>query len=214
MRLRFLLWICLVFILGSAVAADIPYVFNESSYDVGRYDSDQLVNISTSSPELAGVPPISAPENSEILLFPASRTYKTIGEIKNEFDYKVWQKKGRVFFSQGRYEEALQAFDQSIQVNPKSAESWNYKGIVLLLTYKYEEAMKFFDVAIALEPSFATAWNNKAEALYAMGRYDEAILACDRAIQLDPSSSDAWYTKALVLKKEAHFAFTRARELA
>jgi len=214
MRLCFLVWLCLVFLLWPAAAEDIPFVFNESSYDVGRYDSDQLVNISTSSPELAGVPPISAPENSEILLFPASRTYKTVGEIKNEFDYKVWQKKGRVFFSQGRYEEALQAFDQSIQVNPKSAESWNYKGIVLLLTYKYEEAMKFFDVAIALEPSFATAWNNKAEALYAMGRYDEAILACDRAIQLDSSSPDSWYTKALILKKEAHAAFTRARELA
>jgi tetratricopeptide (TPR) repeat protein len=214
MRLRVLLWFCLVFPLGSAVAADIPYVFNESSYDVGRYDSDQLANISASSPELAGVPPISAPENSEILLFPASRTYKTIGEIKNEFDYKVWQKKGRVFFDQGRYEEALQAFDQSIQINPSYAESWNYKGIVLLLTYKCEEAIKCFEVAIALDSSFATAWNNKAGALYAMGRYDEAILACDRAIQLDPRSADTWYTKALILKKEAHAAFARARELA
>lgn len=214
MRLRFLLWIGLVFLLEPAAAADIPFIFNESSNDVGRYDSDQLVNISTSSPELAGVPPISAPENSEILLFPASRTYKTVGEIKNEFDYKIWQKKGRVFFSQGRYEEALQAFDQSIQMNPNYAESWNYKGIVLLLTYEYEEAIKCFEVAIALDPSFATAWNTKAGALYAIGRYDEAIMACDRAIQLDPRSANAWYTKALILKKEAHAAFTRARELA
>jgi tetratricopeptide (TPR) repeat protein len=214
MRLRFLLWLGLVFLLEPTAAADIPFIFNESSNDLGRYDSDQLVNISTSSPELARVPPISTPENSEILLFPASRTYKTVGEIKNEFDYKVWQKKGQFFFNQGRYEEALQAFDQSIQMNPKSAESWNYKGIVLLLTDKCEEAMKFFDVAIALEPSFATAWNNKAEALYAMGRYEEAIMACDKAIQLDPRSANAWYTKALILKKEAHAAFTRARELA
>lgn len=214
MRLRVLLWLGLVFLLEPAAAADIPFVFNESSNDVGRYDSDQLVNISTSSPELAGVPPISAPENSEILLFPASRTYKTVGEIKNEFDYKVWQKKGQVFFSQGRYEKALQAFDQSIQMNPKSAESWSYKGIVLLLTYKYEEAIKCFEVAIALDSSFATTWNNKAEALYAMGRYDEAIMACDKAIQLDPRSANAWYTKALILKAEAHAAFARARELA
>jgi tetratricopeptide (TPR) repeat protein len=214
MRLRFLVWLGLVVLLGPATSVDIPFIFNESSYDVGRYGSDQLVNISASSPELAGVPPISAPENNEILLFPTSRTYKTVGEIKNEFDYKVWQKKGQVFFSQGRYGEALQTFDKSIQMNPKYAESWNYKGIVLLLTCKFEEAIKCFDVAIALEPSFATAWNNKGEALYAMGRYDEAIQACDRAIQLDPRSADTWYTKALILKKEAHAAFARARELA
>jgi tetratricopeptide (TPR) repeat protein len=214
MRLRVLLWLSLVFLLEPAAAADIPFIFNESSYDVGKYNSDQLANISTSSPELAGVPPISAPDNGEILLFPASRTYKTVGEIKNEFDYKVWQKKGRVFFSQGRYDEALHAFDQSIQMNPKSVESWRYKGIVLLLTYKYEEAMTFFDVAIALDPSFATAWNNKAEALYAMGRYDEAIIACDKAIQLDQKSADAWYAKALILEKEAQEAFAKAKELA
>ena len=213
MRSCFLLWLGLVLLLGPAAAADIPYVFDESLHDVGRYDSDQLVNISASSPELIGVPPISSPKENEILLFPASRTYKTVGDIKKEFDYKVWQKKAQVFFSQGRYEEALQAFDQSIQMNPKYAESWNNKGVVLLRTWKCEEAIKCFDVAIALEPSFATAWNNKAEALYVMDLYEEAIQACDKAIQLDPMSANAWYTKALLLKKEAHAAFAKAREL-
>jgi tetratricopeptide (TPR) repeat protein len=214
MRLCFLVWLGLVFLLGPAAAVDVPYVFNESSYDVGRYDSDQLVNISASSPELAGVPPISAPKDNEILVFPGSRAYKTVGEIKKDFDYRVWQKKGQVLFSQGRYEEALQVFDQSIQMNPKSAESWNYKGIMLLVTCKCNEAIKCFDVAIALEPSFVAALNNKSGALYAMGRYDEAIMACDKAIQLDPMSANAWYTKALILKAEAHAAFAKAGELA
>jgi tetratricopeptide (TPR) repeat protein len=214
MRLSFLLWIGLVFLLEPATAADIPFVFNESSNDVVRYDSDQLVNISTSSPELAGVPPISAPADSEILLFPASRTYKTVGEIKNEFDYKVWQKKGRIFFSQGRYEEALQALDQSIKMNPRSAESWNERGNVLMAANRYNEALKCYEVAIALDPSFASAWINKAQALNAMDRYDEAVSACDKAIHLDPMSSDTWYTKALILEKEAQETFTKAKELA
>jgi tetratricopeptide (TPR) repeat protein len=213
MMLRILLWLCLVFLMGPAAAADIPYVFNESSYDMGRYDSDQLINISASSPELAGVPSISTPEDSEILAFPGRSAYKTVGEVKKEFGYKVWQKKGVILFSQGRHEEALQAFDQSIQMNPKSAESWNNKGIVLLATCKCEEAIKCFDVAIALEPSFAAAWINKAEALYAIGKYKEANTACDKAIQLDPRSADAWHTKALILKTEADTAFARAREL-
>jgi tetratricopeptide (TPR) repeat protein len=214
MRLLVLLWFCLVFLLEPAVAADIPFVFNESSNDVGKYDSDQLANISTSSPELAGVPPISAPDNGEILLFPASRTYKTIGEIKTEFDYMAWQIKGQVLFGQGRDEEALQAFDKSIQMNPKCAECWNEKGIVLIAANRLEEALTCFEVAIALEPSFSLVWNNKAEALYAMGRYDEAILACDKAINLDPASVEAWLTKALILRKEAQEAFNKAKELA
>jgi tetratricopeptide (TPR) repeat protein len=213
MKLSFLLWLELIFLLGPAAAADIPYVFNDSSYNVGSYNSDQLVNISAASPELVGVPPVSAPRDSEVLLFPESKTYKTVGEIKDEFDYKVWQKKGTILFNQGRYYEALQAFDQSIQMNPKIAESWSYKGIVLLVTHQYREAIKCFDVATALKSSFAGAWNNKAEALYAMGRYDEAIEACDKAIQIDPWSANAWYTKGRILKTEAEDAFANAREI-
>ncbi len=213
MKLSFLLWIGLIFLLEPALTADIPFVFNNSSYDVDSYNSDQLVNISASSPELDGVPPVSAPRDSEVLLFPESKTYKTLGEIKDEFDYRVWQKKGIILFNQGRYDEALQAFDQSIQMNPQIAESWNYKGIMLLATCKCNEAIKCFDVAIALEPSFVAAWNNKAGALYAMGRYDEAIKACDGAIQLDPRYANAWYTKALIFKAEALTAFAKASML-
>lgn len=209
-----LLWLGLVILFGTAAADDIPYVFNENSYDVGRYDSEQLVNISASSPDLAGVPPISSPKNSDILLFPVSKSYKTVGEIRDEYDYKVWQKKGQVLLNQNRYEEALQAFDQSIQMNPRSAENWNDKGVVQIAAYNYEEALKCFEVAIALEPSFATAWNNKAQILYALGRYDEAILTCDQAIQLEPMSAEAWYTKSLILGKEAQKAFAKAKELA
>ena len=213
MKLSFLLWIGLIFLLEPALAADIPYVFNNSSYDVGSYNSDQLVNISAASPELAGVPPVSASGDSEVLLFPESKTYKTVGEIKDEFDYRVWQKKGMILFDQGRYDEALQAFDQSMQMNPKIAESWNYKGVVLLVMHQDREAIKCFDVATALEPSFATAWNNKAEAFYAMGRYDEALQACDKAIQIDLWSAKAWYTKGRILKTEAEDAFANAREI-
>ena len=213
MKLSFLLWIGLIFLLEPALTADIPFVFNNSSYDVGSYNSDQLVNISASSPELAGVPPVSASRDSEVLLFPENKTYKTVGEIKNEFDYRVWQKKGMILFNQGRYDEALQAFDQSIQMNPKIAESWRYKGVVLLVTHHDREAIMCFDVATALEPSFATAWNNKAEAFYAMGRYDEALLACDKAIQIDLWSAKAWYIKGRILKTEAEDAFSNARKI-
>lgn len=209
-----LLWLGLVILFGTAAADDIPYVFNENSYDVGRYDSEQLVNISASSSDLAGVPPISSPKNSDILLFPVSKSYKTVGEIRDEYDYKVWQKKGQVLLNQNRFEEALQAFDQSIQMNPQSAENWNDKGVVQIAAYNFEDALKCFEVAIALEPSFATAWNNKAQILYALGRYDEAILTCDQAIQLEPMSAEAWYTKSLILGKEAQKALAKAKELA
>lgn len=41
-------------------------------------------------PVLSGVPPISSPKDSEILVFPASRACKTVGEIKTAFGARTW----------------------------------------------------------------------------------------------------------------------------
>ena len=34
-------------------------------------------------------------------------------------------------YGQGQYEEALQAFDKAIEINPQYGEAWYYKGIIL-----------------------------------------------------------------------------------
>lgn len=196
----------------TGLAADVPFVF-EGSADLSNLTADQIRNISASSPELAGVPGISTSNDSDIVLFPESRTYKTVGELKNEYHRRVLQNTGLVLLNQGRFSEAFKAFDQSIRLDPTDARAWNLKGIALMAMSRCEEAIRCFDVAIALDPLFAAAWNNKAEALYATGNYDEANAACDRAIQIDPSAPDAWYTKGRILKTQSREAFTKARKI-
>lgn len=197
MMLSFLRWLCLALLVGSGAAADIPYVFNENSSGVAGYTSDQLEEISASSPELAGVPSISTPADNEVLEFPGSRdssdskNYRTVGEVKRAFSFRALQEKGMILLSMGRYEEALQAFNQALRRNPDYAEGWNCKGIILMQMDRCREAIRCFDRAIALRPSFAAAWNNKAEALWAMGKYREAMRACERAIELNSRYGDS-----------------------
>jgi len=206
-------------IIGVGLADDMPFVFNENSSGTANYTSDQLRNISASSPELAGVPSISSPPDNEILTFPGNRdttngkTYRTVGELKKTFNSKAWQEKGVVFFNLGMYEEALQAFDQAIKLSPKNADNFNSKGVALAQLGKYSEAIKCFDKAIGLKPLFPVPWINKAEALHALGKYQDAIKASDKAIGLDPKYAMAWYSKGLILKAEAEAAFAKAREL-
>jgi hypothetical protein len=64
-------WIGLCLLFWPGMAADIPYVFNESPSGLADYSSDQLENISASSPELAGVPPISGHLIMRYWCFPA-----------------------------------------------------------------------------------------------------------------------------------------------
>ncbi|MDD4651031.1 MAG: tetratricopeptide repeat protein [Methanothrix sp.] len=219
MRQYTLLGLCLFLFVGGAASSDIPFVFDENSSNLNGYHLGQLENISNASPDLVGVPPISDLNDSEILIFPVdsssegNKSYRTVGEIKEEFDYKFWQKKGQILFSQGRYDESLSAFDQSVKENPKSAEGWNDMGFVLMNMHRYDEAIGCFDVAVALDPSLSDAWNSKADALYSLGRYDESLRACDAALRQDPMLAKAWFTRALILKKQAREAFIIAREL-
>ena len=53
---------------------------------------------------------------------------------------------------QGKYDEAIKAYDEAIRLDPKYADAWNNKGTALNNQGKYDEAIKAYDEAIRLDP--------------------------------------------------------------
>jgi len=86
-------------------------------------------------------------------------------------------KKGEDLLLQGRYERALKAFDEAIELNPKEAMPWFNRGIVLGELGRNEESLRDFDRAIEIDPNFGEAWFNKAVILQKQGMSKEAINA-------------------------------------
>ena len=80
--------------------------------------------------------------------------------------------------------EAIEAFDEAIKLNPKNATIWNNKGKAFNRLNRNDEAIKAFDEAIRLDPKYAYAWNNKGIALDFLGRTKEADAAFARAKML------------------------------
>ena len=64
------LLISIVLLTASSLAADVPFVFGEGSRDIAGFTSTQLEQASSSSPDLAGVPSVSSPSDSEVLELP------------------------------------------------------------------------------------------------------------------------------------------------
>jgi hypothetical protein len=54
-------------ILGLGLAADIPYVFDQSTSGIADYTPAQLESTRAASPELSGVPSVSTPKDDEVL---------------------------------------------------------------------------------------------------------------------------------------------------
>jgi hypothetical protein len=91
-------------IIGLGLAADIPYVFDQSTSSIADYTPAQLESMRAASPDLAGVPSVSTPPDSEVLDFPVtgggsapgSTTEKKVGDLKKVFDSRVEPDNSRV----------------------------------------------------------------------------------------------------------------------
>jgi tetratricopeptide (TPR) repeat protein len=129
-----------------------------------------------------------------------------------------WYNKGVALGNQGQYDEAIQAFDEAIRLDPNDVRAWNDKGLALVKQGKYDEAIETYDEAIRIDPNNSKAWNRKGTALTEQGKYDEAIKAYDEAIRLNPNYAMAWNNEGEALKAlgrttEANAAFAKAKEL-
>ncbi|MFZ3149172.1 MAG: tetratricopeptide repeat protein [Methanothrix sp.] len=110
-----------------------------------------------------------------------------------------WVDQSVALIKQSKYDEAIQACDKAIELEPEYAMPWNNKGSALAVQGKYNESIPAYDKAIELDPKFAWPWNNKGSSLASQGKYNESIPAYDKAIELDPKYAMAWNNKAISL---------------
>ncbi|MBK7386844.1 MAG: tetratricopeptide repeat protein [Methanothrix sp.] len=112
---------------------------------------------------------------------------------------------GHFLCDNGRYDDAIKAFNKVTGLNPNSTSTWNEKGKVLKLQNRHNDAIIAFNRALELDPKFIDAWNNKGMALYDQGEYDKAVVAYDNALKVKPKYARTWYNKGLVLYAQGKY---------
>lgn len=99
-----------------------------------------------------------------------------------------------------KYDEAIEAYDDILQLNPNYVQAWNGKGILLHAIGKTNEALTAFDEAIRIDPNYAPGWYNKGNILATLGYKNQAIISFTKASQLNPG--DTTYREALTSLKK------------
>ncbi|GHO95422.1 hypothetical protein KSF_054700 [Reticulibacter mediterranei] len=117
-----------------------------------------------------------------------------------------------------KYQEALEAFEQAISLDPNNARIFLAKGTLLIMLNRHQEALEAFEQAISLNSNKAPVFLVKGVILGKLGRLQDALEAYERAISLDPNNTNAHHNKGIVLGKlgrlqDALEAFERAISL-
>jgi len=86
----------------------------------------------------------------------------------------------------GRYKEAVECHDKSLQIDVSYRQAWNNLGRVKHLLYDYDEAIECFDRAIALDPKYFQAWHGKGMVLRDLGKHELALKCFSRVLDINP----------------------------
>jgi tetratricopeptide (TPR) repeat protein len=149
--------------------------------------------------------------------------YLSQQETIEEATSKAWNTKGEILFGLARFDEAIDAFNRSLEVASKKSNFraivlYN-KGAALARLQRLDEAVRFFDMALEMNPSHEDARKNRERCLRAKRKetgqedksleyyeqgysyflqqeYNKALDALDKAILANPSHSGAYALRA------------------
>lgn len=114
----------------------------------------------------------------------------------------AYNNRGNAYNAEGKYELAIQDYDESIKLNPDYAKPFNNRGVAYRKKGDYDRAVADFDAAIKIDPNYADAFANRAEVYQKKGDYGGALKDFDEAIRLQPTSAavlnERCWTRAII----------------
>ncbi|WP_440952348.1 tetratricopeptide repeat protein [Methanococcoides sp. FTZ1] len=147
--------------------------------------------------------------------------------------------KGYVLFELGRYEEALEKYDEAADILDEMQQLLLEEGIedeannvakramdirfnkcfILFRLQRYEDTLQIIDETLSRKPEDPKIIFSKGFVLFSISRYEEALHILERAIEMQPEFPDPWYCKAnalyqMELFEDALEAYSKAIEYA
>ncbi len=126
----------------------------------------------------------------KIVLALLALTTLCVCAVAQEDTADKWYKKGLDLGRNGSYEEAVNAYNRAIELEPNNVTFYtaivpnlNTLAFIANNQSKRNESMKAINKALQLDPGNPLAWEMKGEVLSQMEKYNESVDAYDKAIK-------------------------------
>jgi tetratricopeptide (TPR) repeat protein len=97
-----------------------------------------------------------------------------------------WFETGYSYQISRKYNDAVDAYNNALKLNPNDAESYCNRGYAHYKLGDHRQAIGDFEKAIRLNPRYARAYYGRGNAYYKLENFDKAIKDYDRTIELYP----------------------------
>ena len=107
---------------------------------------------------------------------------------KNPDNPEAWLELGNLYFDTGKYQEAIRAYTNYLDMKPDNADVWTDLGVMYRRIRNPAEAIVSFDKAIELNPRHEQARYNKGVVLYYdLEKREEAKQTWRELMQINPN---------------------------
>jgi tetratricopeptide (TPR) repeat protein len=106
--------------------------------------------------------------------------------------------------SEGRYSEAIAAYQAVLKRDPKNVDAMTHLGLIVAIGGHADSALETFDKALAIDPDYAPALLYRGQVLYeAKKDVAGAVRAWERFVKVAPSSEDRERVQKLIAEAKA-----------
>ncbi len=117
----------------------------------------------------------------------------------------TYTNKGIEFSKADKLEEAIEAFNQSLKLDPNQPEIAFEIGEAYLKLGKFKAAAEAYQQAIRLKPNYAEPYNSVGGVYMMLGENKEAINAYQKAIEIKPDFNKAYNNLGLVYQNTGQY---------
>ena len=134
-----------------------------------------------------------SPDNAAVSVVATPISSGNVGEVDPSIKIDlsnpdVWNELGNIYAKSKAYEEAVEAYQKAISLNPEFG--WSYSNLALVYTFqgKHDEAIGLLEKSVGLQwtdKDKAVVWNRLGDLLRKVGQYPKAIVAYQNADKLN-----------------------------
>lgn len=97
---------------------------------------------------------------------------------------------GNALLKEGKFPEAIKAYDEAIRRDPSDPRSYSNKSTALVKLGEFPSALTEINKALDKDPTFVKGYIRKAGCHFSMREYHKAIEVYDAGLKIDPTNAE------------------------